>query len=636
MTTTAARGEVLGFGDPNGVLSEEEIFAIVAEHADALALDGQRLLVLIPDSTRSAPLPLMFKALRAAFGERVAALDLLIALGTHPPMSDSAIDAMLGHTAAERGGSQVFNHEWERPETFVSLGLIEEEEIERISGGLLRQEVPVRLNRLVLEYDHLLVCGPVFPHEVVGFSGGNKYFFPGIAGQRHHQLHPLAGRAHHLVPDHRHQGHARAAGDRPRRGLHPPRRATRSARWSPTKGLAGLYVGTPEAAWSAAADLSAQRHVDLERPALPAGAVGAARRCTTRSGWAPRACTRPSPPIADGGEVIIYAPHLRTRSRVVHGKVITQIGYHVRDYFTRPVGPVQAHPLGRAGPLHPPQGQRHLHGRRRERPRIQVTLATGIPEDECRAINLGYRDPRDHRVRGLRRPRGRGRAAGAQGRASTLPAPRVDMTDPTDATRIGALLGDLTERLRRERRLVVAFSGGADSALLAAAAADCLGREALAVTAVSPSLPHSERLAAREFARAHRIRHLEVCTDEGDRPDYVRNDGDRCYHCKSSLVDALAPLAELLDATVALATNTDDLGDHRPGQRAAAERGLVFPSAGRGVFQIGRTRRQPPARPGDRGQARGRVPGLACRVRGFGDPGAARPDRGGRGGRYGP
>ena len=147
----------------------------------------------------------------------------------------------------------------------------------------------------------------------------------------------------------------------------------------------------------------------------------------------------------------------------------------------------------------------------------------------------------------------------------------------TDPARISGQLRELTDRLRRERRLVVAFSGGADSALLAAVAADALGREALAVTAVSPSLPHSERFAAREFARAHRIRHLEVCTDEGGRPEYVRNDGDRCYHCKSALVDALSPLAELLDATVALATNTDDLGDHRPGQRAATERGLVFP-----------------------------------------------------------
>jgi uncharacterized protein len=135
----------------------------------------------------------------------------------------------------------------------------------------------------------------------------------------------------------------------------------------------------------------------------------------------------------------------------------------------------------------------------------------------------------------------------------------------------------LKARLRREKRLIVAFSGGADSAFLAAMAAEVLGTEALAVTAVSPSLPRAERLAAREFARAHGIRHLEVCTDEEDRPDYVANSGDRCYHCKSALFDALRPLAELLGAPVALGTNMDDLGDHRPGQRAAAERGVITP-----------------------------------------------------------
>jgi pyridinium-3,5-biscarboxylic acid mononucleotide sulfurtransferase len=144
-------------------------------------------------------------------------------------------------------------------------------------------------------------------------------------------------------------------------------------------------------------------------------------------------------------------------------------------------------------------------------------------------------------------------------------------------TSVAEQVGTLVERLATERRLIVAFSGGADSAFLAAVAARTLGARALAVTAISPSLPRSERIAARAFARVHDIRHLEVCTDEGDRPEYVRNGGDRCYHCKSALFDALSPLADLLDAAVALGTNLDDLGDHRPGQRAAVERGVIFP-----------------------------------------------------------
>jgi pyridinium-3,5-biscarboxylic acid mononucleotide sulfurtransferase len=135
----------------------------------------------------------------------------------------------------------------------------------------------------------------------------------------------------------------------------------------------------------------------------------------------------------------------------------------------------------------------------------------------------------------------------------------------------------LRERMRAEPRLLVAYSGGVDSALVAAVAAQELGDRAVAVTAVSASLPRSERAAARAFATAHGIAHVEVATDELDRPEYIANGGDRCYHCKSALFDAVAPLAALSGARIALGTNTDDLGDHRPGQAAAAARGAIAP-----------------------------------------------------------
>jgi uncharacterized protein len=154
-------------------------------------------------------------------------------------------------------------------------------------------------------------------------------------------------------------------------------------------------------------------------------------------------------------------------------------------------------------------------------------------------------------------------------------------------------LAALRDRVRAEPRLLVAYSGGVDSALVAAVAAQELGERAVAVTAVSASLPRSERAAARAFATAHGIAHVEVATDELDRPEYVANGGDRCYHCKSALFDALAPLAALSGARIALGTNTDDLGDHRPGQAAAVARGAIAPllDAGFGKSDVRRVSR---------------------------------------------
>jgi uncharacterized protein len=141
-----------------------------------------------------------------------------------------------------------------------------------------------------------------------------------------------------------------------------------------------------------------------------------------------------------------------------------------------------------------------------------------------------------------------------------------------------ASLDVLRARLRDLGRVVVAFSGGADSAFLAWVANDELGPDrALAVTAVSPSLAGSERGDCADLAAEWGLRWREVVTDELDNAAYRANDGDRCYWCKDALLAALGPLAAGEGATVVLGVNVDDLGDHRPGQRAAAERGAVFP-----------------------------------------------------------
>jgi uncharacterized protein len=139
----------------------------------------------------------------------------------------------------------------------------------------------------------------------------------------------------------------------------------------------------------------------------------------------------------------------------------------------------------------------------------------------------------------------------------------------------------LRDELRALDRVVVAFSGGADSAFLAYVANEVLGDGALAVTAVSPSLAPEEEAECRALAAEWGLRWEAVFTDELANPAYALNDGDRCYYCKAELLDAVEPLAN--DATVVLGVNVDDLGEHRPGQRAAAERGARFPLVDAGL-----------------------------------------------------
>ena len=177
---------VTGTSFSDRAMTSDDIRHVVSKAADELKIDGKRVLVIIPDGTRTMPMPLMFELLQQEIGVRAAACDYLVALGTHPLMRDAQLSSLIGQPVVNGlcGSSKVLNHRWDLPETFSELGKIPTDEVVRISGGLLDEPIPVRINRMIFDYDQVLISGPVFPHEVVGFSGGNKYLFPGIGGRR--------------------------------------------------------------------------------------------------------------------------------------------------------------------------------------------------------------------------------------------------------------------------------------------------------------------------------------------------------------------------------------------------------------------------------------------------------------------
>jgi nickel-dependent lactate racemase len=394
---------ILGTGSITETLAPDTVQSLIAQACEAVPLDGKRVLVIIPDSTRTAPIPLLLRLLYKELGQRVSALDYLIALGTHPQMPAEAINRLVGVSAAGQAEwaewaefypkTRVFNHRWDQPEALQTIGVISREEAGSLTGGLLIDEVPVMLNRLIFEYDQLIICGPVFPHEVAGFSGGAKYLFPGIAGPDiinfTHWLGALVTSMHTIgikdTPVRRVIHRAAEFVNRPLLCL---------ALVMHGEALHGLYIGSHIEAFEAAADLSAQlniitvprafRHV-LSMPSTQYDDL-----------WtAAKAMYKTEPAIADGGEVIIYAPHL-TEISYTHGRLIDQVGYHVRDYFLGQwerfkniPGTILAHSTHVKG-----MGS-YDAARGIETPRIQVTLATRIPEERCRRVNLGYLDYRE-------------------------------------------------------------------------------------------------------------------------------------------------------------------------------------------------------------------------------------------------
>jgi len=378
--------EAVRIGGPGVVLDDAQIQTFVREQLDGVPLDGRSVCVIVPDGTRSCPLPLLLSAVDGALQGRVTRLTVLVALGTHAAMDEPALAAHLGPGICGR------NHEWWNPDTFVSVGRIGAQRIEELSRGMLRHGIEVRINRAVVEHDVTLIVGPVFPHEVVGFSGGNKYLFPGVSGQElidvSHWLGALITSAEMIGT--RGITPVRALIDEAASLVPGERFAFCLVVQSGSGNLHAAAFGDPRSAWAAAVDVAAETHVRyLDAPVRRVLSLIPRKYEDMWTGA--KGFYKVEPIVADGGQVVIYAPHIREVS-VMHPH-IAEIGYHCRDYFLGQWDRFRDAPWGDlahsthlrgAGTYDPVAG---------ERLRVTVTLATGIPEEQVRAINLDYLDP---------------------------------------------------------------------------------------------------------------------------------------------------------------------------------------------------------------------------------------------------
>lgn len=356
----------------------------------------QRVLVLIPDHTRSLPLPFLFRSLVDVLHD-TKQLDFMVALGTHPPLGEESLHKLVGITSEERTTTfkhiGLLNHAWDSPSTLASIGAMEQDEIKEIAGkswhSSMPNEVDIRINKAALEYDQVIILGPTFPHEVVGFSGGAKYLFPGISGSETinatHWLGALAGVVGTIgIKDTPVREMIHAAASR----LQTP--VTLIALVVEGKGLSGLFIGDHLSAWNEAAELSAERHIQwCEKPFQRV--LSRAPSMYDELWTAAKAMYKLEPAVAPGGEVVIYAPHLDTVSRV-HGKYIYEVGYHILPYFLNDWERFKNIPLGVLA------HSTHLRGsgvmeNGMEIPNVKVTLASKIAAEDCARLNLGYLDP---------------------------------------------------------------------------------------------------------------------------------------------------------------------------------------------------------------------------------------------------
>ena len=353
-------------------------------------IKDKKVLAVVPDGTRSFPHKLMFETLC----ENIENVDFIVALGTHPPMEQAEMAQLFGYSYDEYkekfGNHKLLSHNFKDQSELELIGTLSVKQIEELSNGFFHESVPVKINKHIFEYDHVLICGPVFPHEVVGCSGGHKYFFPGISGAEITDFFHWLGACIF-------QKNIIGIKDTPVRRV--VEEAAKFVKVPHTalclsvkeSDVIDMFYGETLDVWNKASDLSQNIHIKYTGKEYKT--VLSVCPEMYKDIWTAGKCMyKLEPVLAEGADLIIYAPHI-TEISFTHGEVLKEIGYHTRDFFLANWEKYKDYPWGILAHSTHVKGCGTMENGV-EKPHANVILATGIPEEVCKSINLGYMDYR--------------------------------------------------------------------------------------------------------------------------------------------------------------------------------------------------------------------------------------------------
>lgn len=375
------------------MLTSEQIDKILADGLCHVGGAGRKVLLIVPDATREAPVADMVPRLLAFLHDSGAHADVVVALGTHQPMPEQEMRRHIGFAdpivAKRFANVKLMNHTWDDPSTIISVGRISADRMDDLTDGLMPEEVDLTLNKIIHNYDRLLILGPVLPHAVAGFSGGSKYLFPGISGpEMIDYFHWLGAIITNLKINGIADNPVRRVLDEAAR--HVPMPVDAACMVVKDGGLEFVAAGPLFKAWCAAVKESVKVYI-IRKPRLFKRALSCCPTMYEDFWTGGKPIYNVEPVVEDGGEVVVYAPHIESLS-VTHEATLRKIGYHVADYYlkqmdkfdgiSRAVIAVSAFIKGSG-----------TYENGVEKPRIRVTLASKIPKEEIERLGLNYADP---------------------------------------------------------------------------------------------------------------------------------------------------------------------------------------------------------------------------------------------------